>query len=220
MNTFEKLYAVDCNAHTEKKGQFTYLSWPFAVAEMSKVDPKATWEVKRFPMPENIECEVPYLHTPLGYFVEVEATVDGVTRSQIHPVLDHRNNPVAKPNVFQINTSIQRALVKAIALHGLGLYIYSGEDLPLVSTPKDSNISGTKTDDARVQKAFEYFVEMIEKDADETEVAPKIQAAYARLTMDEQVAVNNLLKGVKFEKRQGNTILKAFLDFHPELEEV
>ena len=63
-------------------------------------------------------------------FVEVAVTVQGVTLSQIHPVLDGRNRPILAPTAFEINTSIQRCLVKAIALHGLGLYVYSGEDLP------------------------------------------------------------------------------------------
>ena len=63
-------------------------------------------------------------------FVEVAVTVQGITLSQIHPVLDSRNRPLTAPNAFDINTSIQRCLVKAIALHGLGLYIYAGEDLP------------------------------------------------------------------------------------------
>lgn len=53
-----------------------------------------------------------------------------MTLSQIHPVLDGKNRPLAEPTAFDINTSIQRCLVKAIALHGLGLYIYAGEDLP------------------------------------------------------------------------------------------
>ena len=56
--------------------------------------------------------------------------VDGVSLSQIHPVLDNRNQSIEKPTAFQINTSLQRALAKCIALHGLGLYIFAGEDLP------------------------------------------------------------------------------------------
>ena len=62
--------------------------------------------------------------------------MQGVTLSQIHPVLDGKNRPIPEPSCFEINASIQRALVKAIALHGLGLYIYAGEDLPDVE--KDS----------------------------------------------------------------------------------
>lgn len=122
-NYFQKLNQVNVSAHVEKKGQFTYLSWPFAVQELGKIDPQATWEVVRFD-------GLPYLKSEAGHFVEVAVTCMGVRKSQIHPVLDGRNKPIASPTAFDINTSIQRALVKAIALHGLGLYIYAGEDLP------------------------------------------------------------------------------------------
>jgi len=94
-----------------------------AVAQLRLADPAAYWEVRRFD-------GLPYLNTKLGYFVEVAVTVQGVTLSQIHPVLDHKNRPILAPTPFDINTSIQRSLVKAIALHGLGLNIYAGEDLP------------------------------------------------------------------------------------------
>ena len=123
MSLFEILSKTDVSRHVEKKGKFSYLSWPFAIAELRSADPKATWEIMRFD-------GKPFLATECGYFVEVAVTVDGVTLSQIHPVLDNYNKPIPKPSSFQINTSIQRCLVKAIALHGLGLYIYAGEDLP------------------------------------------------------------------------------------------
>ena len=73
---------------------------------------------------------MPFLKTECGYFVEVAVLVQGITRSQVYPVLDARNTPIECPNRFNINTSIQRCLVKAIALHGLGLIVYAGEDLP------------------------------------------------------------------------------------------
>ena len=122
-NSFEQLYKVDVSGYVEKKNGFSYVSWPFAVAELRRRHPDAHWEVVRFD-------GKPYMKTECGYFVEVAVTVDGVTLSQIHPVLDHRNKPIQQPNAFDINTSIQRCLVKAIALHGLGLYVYAGEDLP------------------------------------------------------------------------------------------
>ena len=122
-NYFAKLNQINVSEHIERKGNFSYLSWPFAVAQLRQSDPAATWEVKRFD-------GLPYQKTEVGYFVEVAVTVQGVTLSQIHPVLDSRNQPIELPTSFDINTSIQRCLVKAIALHGLGLYIYSGEDLP------------------------------------------------------------------------------------------
>lgn len=121
-NPFRRLMAIDVSKHIEHKGGFAYVSWPFAVAQLRLADPTASWEVKRF-------FDLPYLATDLGFFVEVAVTVQGVTLSQIHPVLDGRNRPIAQPTAFDINTSIQRALVKAIALHGLGLSIYAGEDL-------------------------------------------------------------------------------------------
>ena len=72
----------------------------------------------------------PYMKTDTGYFVKVSVTIEGITRTQIHPVLDNVNKTILKPNAYQINTSIARCLVKCFALHGLGLYIYQGEDLP------------------------------------------------------------------------------------------
>ena len=120
---FRSLFQIDVANYVEMKGQFSYLSWPFAVAQLRLADPTAYWEVRRFE-------GLPYLSTELGFFVEVAVTVQGVTLSQIHPVLDHKNRPILAPTPFEINTSIQRCLVKAIALHGLGLNIYAGEDLP------------------------------------------------------------------------------------------
>ena len=133
-NYFARLNEINVSSHIEKKGGFAYLSWPFAVAQLRLADPTATWEVRWFD-------GLPFLHTDAGVFVEVAVTVQGITLSQIHPVLDGRNRPILAPTAFDINSSIQRCLVKAIALHGLGLYIYAGEDLPqisLVDTPADT----------------------------------------------------------------------------------
>ncbi|PGA04598.1 DUF1071 domain-containing protein [Bacillus mycoides] len=130
-NYFAELAVIDVSKHVEKKGRFSYLSWSWAVDQLLKKYPDATWQVVRFD-------GLPYMKTEVGYFVEVEVTVNNITRSQIHPVLDNYNKPIAKPTSFQINTSIQRCLAKAIALHGLGLYIYSGEDIPQDDEPKQA----------------------------------------------------------------------------------
>ena len=134
-NYFSKLNAVNVTEHIEKKGAFSYLSWPWAVQQLRQADPSATWEVKRFD-------SLPFLKTEVGYFVEVAVSIQGITLSQIHPVLDSRNEPIEKPNSFDINTSIQRCLVKAIALHGLGLSVYAGEDLPV--TDQHTPVPATK----------------------------------------------------------------------------
>lgn len=125
-NYFVELSKINVNEHVERKGQFSYLSWPFAVSQLRQFDPAATWAVQRFD-------GLPFLNTEAGCFVEVSVTVQCVALSQIHPVLDSKNRPILAPTAFDINTSIQRCLVKAIALHGLGLYIYAGEDLPATS---------------------------------------------------------------------------------------
>ena len=127
-NTFEKLNKIDVSKFTEKKGQFNYLSWAHAVRELLKSCPEATWEVHTFKGVDG--TDQPYMKNGTGAYVQVSVNVDGIIRSQIHPVLDNRNNTIEKPNAFQVNTSIQRCLAKAIALHGLGLYIFAGEDLP------------------------------------------------------------------------------------------
>ena len=126
VNHFARLNAINVSDHIEKKGGFSYLSWPYAVAQLRLADPTATWSVVRF-------NGLPFLATEAGVFVEVAVTVQGITLSQIHPVLDGRNRPLIAPNAFDINTSIQRCLVKCIALFGIGLYIYAGEDLPVAS---------------------------------------------------------------------------------------
>jgi len=137
-NYFKTLSSINVSDHIEKKGDFAYLSWPFAVAQLRLADPQACWEIKRF-------NGLPYLGTDLGFFVEVAVTVQGITLSQIHPVLDGRNRPILSPSSFDINTSIQRCLVKAIALHGLGLYIYAGEDLPDGESRKEETVDGQVT---------------------------------------------------------------------------
>ena len=129
-NYFARLFQINVNEHVQSKGQFRFLSWPYAVAQLRLHDPAATWEVKRFD-------GMPFLRSEAGYLVEVAVTVQGITLSQLHPVLDAKNRPIEQPTVFDINTSIQRCLVKAIALHGLGLYIYAGEDLPVGEASND-----------------------------------------------------------------------------------
>jgi len=134
---FEKLDSINVNEYTEKKGQFTYLSWSWAVRELLKVAPDATWIIHKFGETDN---QQPYIKTEAGCFVQVTVYVNDVGRTQVHPVLDNRNQTIEKPNAFQVNTSIQRCLAKAIALHGLGLYIYAGEDLPYVEELTDEQI--------------------------------------------------------------------------------
>lgn len=123
-NNFLKLSKINVNDHVEKKAGLSYLSWPFAVAELMKADPNANWQ----------------FHEPVmfGESMMVSCTVTAFCKSMtMHlPVMDHRNQAIKNPDAFQVNKNMMRCLVKAIACHGLGLYIYAGEDLPEGETVK------------------------------------------------------------------------------------
>lgn len=142
---FETLNALNVNEHTEKKktgkAELTYLSWPWAWAEVKKRYPKAHYEVKRF------ENGLPYTYDPLtGYMVYTSVTIESVTHEMWLPVMDGTNRAmksepyeyvtkyssgtVAAATMTDINKTIMRCLVKNLAMFGLGLYIYAGEDLP------------------------------------------------------------------------------------------
>lgn len=118
------LLKVNVNDHVERKNGLAYLSWAWAWAEVLKLDPQATWEAAE-------RDGIPCILLPGGTaMVKVTVTVKGHAKSCLLPVMDHRNKAIPNPDAFQINTAIMRCLVKCISMHGLGLYIYAGEDLP------------------------------------------------------------------------------------------
>lgn len=123
MSKFKELRQLDVSEHIEKKGKFNYLSWTWAVDTLLQQDPSATWEFK----------EPVYFAETVMVFCSV--TAFGKTMTCQMPVLNHTNRAIANPNAMDVNTAMQRCLVKAIALHGIGLYIYAGEDLPEVEIP-------------------------------------------------------------------------------------
>lgn len=117
-NPFITLALVDVSAHVEKKSNLSYLSWAWAVDQLMRHDPKANWE----------------FHEPtlFGKTMMVSCTVTAFGKPiKMHlPVMDNKNKAVENPDAFVVNKNMMRCLVKAIACHGLGLYIYAGEDLP------------------------------------------------------------------------------------------
>ncbi len=126
-----ELLKVNVNDHTEKKNGLTYLSWAWAWQEAIKADPKAEWNVKMF----GAHFDQPYCRIGETAMVFVDVTMFDKTLGCQLPVLDHRNKAIPNPDAFQVNTAIMRCLAKGIAMHGLGLYIYAGEDLPEGDTP-------------------------------------------------------------------------------------
>lgn len=139
-NYFEELNNINVNGKTETKQNLTYLSWPFAVAEIKKKYPDMQYEIEKF-------NGLPYVYDELtGYMVYTTVTINGITHEMWLPVMDANNKAmkavpykyqtrngektVEAATMFDINKTIMRCLVKNFAMHGLGLYIYAGEDLP------------------------------------------------------------------------------------------
>lgn len=125
-NYFEILNAIDVSDKTESKNGLTYLSWSWAWGELKKRYPDATYKVY-----ENSQ-EWNYYTDGRTCWVKVSVTVNGIEHIEQLPVMDFKNKsiPLERVTSFDVNKAIQRALTKAIARHGLGLYIYAGEDLP------------------------------------------------------------------------------------------
>lgn len=118
MSNFKELSKINVNSHTEKKNGLTYLSWAWAVDQLLQNDPAATWtygEPVKFGDTLMVFCTV---------------TAFGKSMTSQLPVIDFRNKAIPNPDAMAVNTAMQRCLAKAIALHGIGLYIYAGEDIP------------------------------------------------------------------------------------------
>ena len=126
MNVFKTLNKINVNDHCEQKGNLTYLSWAWAWAEVKKVYPEAAYKIY-----ENEDGWF-YHHDGKTAWVKTGVIIEGLEHIEYLPVLDFKNKSIDldKLTSFNVNTAIQRSLTKAIARHGLGLYIYAGEDLP------------------------------------------------------------------------------------------
>jgi hypothetical protein len=189
MSKYLELRKINVNDNAEKKGRFTYLSWAWAVDQLLQLDPMATWEYKE-PM-------------KFGDSMMVFCTVTAFGKSMTAqlPVMNNQNKSMLNPDSFAVNTAMQRCLAKAIALHGLGLYIYAGEDLPEDEEPKPPKVDAvgctpqqitsinalieqTQSDVARLCKFFEkpsialldrvqanQAIEMLQKKLGETNVS-------------------------------------------------
>jgi hypothetical protein len=132
---WNKLASIDCSDHIEKKGNLSYLSWAWAWKTLCDNFPDSTFEFEKaedgsefWPMPDGtgeVRCSL---------------TVAGLTRTCWLPVMDYKNSAITGPNARDVNDAKMRCLVKCIALFGLGLYIYAGEDIPTRKTQTQSEV--------------------------------------------------------------------------------
>ena len=135
MTTFEKLSAINVNEHVEKKKDLSYLSWAWAWSEVKRACPDAKYKMGETEYDE-----------ALGFMCHTTVTIEGETLEMWLPVMDGANKSMKKASytystrfgdktveaatTFDINKTMMRCLVKNLAMFGLGLYIFAGEDLP------------------------------------------------------------------------------------------
>jgi DNA-directed RNA polymerase subunit RPC12/RpoP len=165
---FQELYSLDVNKYVEKKNDLSYLSWAYAWAEFKKVYPDAIYTVMK---DENGKCY--FGDENIGYMVYTTVSAGGLTYEMWLPVMDGANKSmklnaytyqtrygeksVEAISMFDVNKTIMRCLVKNLAMFGLGLYIYAGEDLPedikeYICADCGKAIDGTMA--RRTEKAF------------------------------------------------------------------
>lgn len=170
-STFDVLSAVNVNDKVEKKSNLTYLSWAWAWAEVKKACPDASYEVVA-----DANTNKPYFYDEnLGYMVMTEVTIEGETLEMWLPVMDGANKAMMnKPytykgnawvngkkvevdktveaaTMFDINKTLMRCLTKNLAMFGLGLYIYAGEDLPEADTTPSTPVQAPTRAQAQAQ---------------------------------------------------------------------
>lgn len=177
-NYFRELFDINCNNHVEKKNGLTYLSWAYAWAEVKKLFPDATYTIY-----ENAEGWN-YFTDGKTCWVKTGVTVKGIEHIEYLPVMDFRNKSIELDKVtsFDVNKTIQRSLTKACARHGLGLYIYAGEDLP-ESDPKAQEAKAEEAkaeahyEDVKKQKINATKVKVLEGKANESKISVEFVAS-------------------------------------------
>ena len=133
-SVFETLFEINVNDHVEKKNGLSYLSWPYAWAEVKKRFPEANYKVYE------TENGCIYFTDGKTCWVKTGVEIAGLEHIEYLPIMDYKNKSISLENItsFDVNKSIQRSLTKALARHGLGLYLYAGEDLPEIEVEKIS----------------------------------------------------------------------------------
>ena len=171
--TYEKLSSINVNDKVEKKNGLTYLSWAWAWAEVKKACPDATYSVIEDP-----NTHKPYFYDEnLGYLVMTEVTIEGETLEMWLPVMDGANKSmmaksytyqtrygektVESATMFDINKTLMRCLVKNLAMFGMGIYIYAGEDLPEGDTTTTATATATEPELGTLKKGTENWDKVV-----------------------------------------------------------
>lgn len=196
-NYFNELNTIDVNDKIEKKNGLSYLSWAFAWGELKKRYPEATYTIYENAQGFNYHTD------GRTAWVKTGVTVEGIEHIEYLPVMDYRNNsiPIDKLTSFDVNKAIQRSLTKAVARHGLGLYIYAGEDLP-----SDDKQAPSETKAKTSAKAKTPAADTTGSD---------IQAKLIKLCKDHGLNLNDICKQYKINRNSTvEDIASAYYDLN------
>lgn len=200
ISTFAVLKNIDVSKQKSKKMGLDYLSWAYAWNFMKDFDKDATVEYTQFqqvnpqtflPLPES--DQVPYCVTPQGTYVEATVTIKNHAEKQMLPVMDYKNKAVKNPDLMQINKALQRAFVKALALHGLGLNLYAGEDLPNENDVSNKQSQRKSSQTNNLKKTSAKPKPDDPATANQKDLVKKVAEEYAKLTGTETKAMLDMV---------------------------
>lgn len=194
-NYFSELNGIDVSGKIEKKNGLSYLSWAYAWGELKKRYPDSTYTIY-----ENADGL--FYHTDgRTAWVKTGVTVNGIEHVEYLPVMDYRNNSITldKLTSFDVNKAIQRSLTKAVARHGLGLYIYAGEDLPedkaeaLETKPKAKTKAPTTESVEEARAAYQVLISFCKENGYDIKAIAKEYNLNSKSTAQEfRTALNRL----------------------------
>lgn len=189
-STYDMLSKIDVSKKTEKKGNLTYLSWAWAWAEAKKVCPTLTRRVYEG------EDGMNYFTDGKTAWVKVGVSIDGLEHIDYLPIMTTQGRPrsiqLEAITSFEVNTAIQRSTTKALALHGLGLNVYAGEDLPMSEAKDDTpKIFSLDIGDANWKKVLGYVSD--NKEMGLTKIVKNLGVKY-KITPKIKTELNKVIK--------------------------
>lgn len=221
MSNFNKLSALNVNDKVEKKNGLSYLTWSWAWSEFVKEYPDATYEVVKFD-------GLPYVVSDAGAMCYTKVTAGNITHEMWLPVMDGANKAMKQEayeystrngnrtvqafTMFDVNKTIMRCLVKNLAMFGLGLYIYAGEDLPtdengeVIKNYKTAS-KQTPQDKKEYWGEFTLFCKMVDVDPIE------FLTDFAQVNMDNKNEVQNMVVKYLKDKEMFAEQIQNFKDF-------
>ena len=196
---YAELRQINVTPYVEKKSGLNYLSWSWALDQLLQLDENASWEY----------IPAQYFGDTMMVFCRVHAF--GKSRTAQLPVMNYLNQAISHPDAFEVNTAMQRCLAKAISLHGIGLYLYAGEDLPQTNstnikppsqpiTPLSGALDGFSLEEKELLNGIAEEVTRLTNAKQFNEAHTYVES----LTQSEKIAVWSLL---------GSKVRRAIKDF-------